>query len=218
MTIDDIEPYSAAKGNPSGFLDPKQLQELANRLQVTTLDKTKTFDLESCVTLSSDDDNAAGGETQMERPAFFCRPDRKLTSVSGELLATESLLDPQLFVSTEHVCATVDKQRDCVMHKYMKTTQQGHFVIHTQSAKFQRRDMVSGKRSRRILGIYAEFAGIDYLEALRLLNMSQMNKLPSKIDKNALFASFGPNTMFTLLPHKDWENNPKILKAIYEQL
>ena len=57
VVIDDIEPYLAAKGDSSGCLDLKQLRELANRLQVTTRDKVKIFDLETCVSLPEEDDD-----------------------------------------------------------------------------------------------------------------------------------------------------------------
>ena len=70
-----------------------------------------------------------------------------------------------------------------------------------------------------MLGIYAKFAGIDYLEALDLIMLSRKKKTPSKIEIDALFASFGHETMFTLLPGKgEQSDNPKILRSIIEAL
>ena len=55
----------------------------------------------------------------------------------------------------------------------------------------------------KILGIYAQFTTIDYLEARNLIELSRKQKSPSKIELGALFASFGKETIFTLLPGKE---------------
>ena len=137
---------------------------MANRLQVSTKDKVKIFDLDSFVRL---DANRLEDEKEDDQP--INTNSKSTAAVAGELLATESLLDPQFYVTTEIVCATVEKMDDTVVHQYLKVTQLGNFVIHMQSTKFLSLSSGSNnKRYRKVLGIYAEFAGIDYLEALRL--------------------------------------------------
>ena len=103
--IDDIEPFLAAKNSGAGLFDEEELKKLANQLQVTMRDKVKIFDLNAAV----EPDNA---ERKNQNPP-----------ISGELLATESLLSPQNYVATEQVCATVVERKEILMHEYLKITQ-----------------------------------------------------------------------------------------------
>ena len=90
---------------------------MANRLQVSTKDKVKIFDLDSFVKL-----DANRLEEEKEDDQLMDTNSKSVAAVAGELLATESLLDPQFYVTTEIVCATVDKMEDTVVHQYLKVT------------------------------------------------------------------------------------------------
>ena len=51
-----------------------------------------------------------------------------------------------------------------------------------------------------------------------MIELSKKQKIPSKIELDALFASFDRETVFTLLPGEGQSDNPKILKSITEAL
>ena len=68
--------------------------------------------------------------------------------------------------------------------------------------------------SRQFLGIYAEYAGIDFFEATRLMDLCKTKRQPKDFDLGVLNASFGLATIFTLIPTDNNKNNPKILESV----
>ena len=91
-------------------------------------------------------------------------------------------------------------------------------VIHMQSKKFSREDPKNQKRHRKVLGIYAEFAAIDLHEVRRLEEYCNKKIYPKNIDLDTLTASFGLETIFTLLPTSNQKKNPQILSSIFEAI
>ena len=59
-----------------------------------------------------------------------------------------------------------------------------------------------------MLGIYAEFAAIDLHEVRRLEEYCNKKIDPKNIDLDTLTASFGLETIFTLLPTSNQKKNP----------
>ena len=70
------------------------------------------------------------------------------------------------------------------------------------------------KCSRQFLGVYAEYAGIDFFEATRLMDLCETKRQPKDFDLGVLNASFGLATIFTLIPTDQNKNNPKILESV----
>ena len=97
------------------------------------------------------------------------------------------------------------------------STQSGNLVIHEQSNCLRIRKSQKAQ-PKKILGIYEKFATIDYLEAINLIEYSRTLKSPKNIELESLLASFGRETMFTLLPDKDQQNNPMIFRSITDAL
>ena len=85
----DVEPFLVAKADPTGMLDKEHLNRYGNRITLTIRDKVKIFDLDTLQKVQNSEDKASG------------------TYLAGELLSTESLMDPQKYVSTEHRCGTI---------------------------------------------------------------------------------------------------------------
>ena len=191
ITIDGEEPIVAARASDAGRLDESSLQSYNNTLQVTVRDRVKVFELR---------ENGA--------------------ILTGELMGTESLLDPQLFVDEGYQCATMSNstlKNDRCLKKKLVLSQLGNWVIHSQRPDFvSRNPMPRATRYRKFLGIYTGFAAIDFHEAKSLIKSSKKKKTPDKLQLGVLNARFLTETIFSLL--LDQPDNQHILQVIYSEL
>ena len=74
----------------------------------------------------------------------------------------------------------------------------GNLVLHMQKVT-NPRNYVSNTdiRFRRVLGIYGECAGIDFMEERDLTYAALKGRKPKKVEIYSLFASFQDETMFS---------------------
>ena len=157
ITIDGEEPIVAARASDAGRLDESSLQSYNNTLQVTVRDRVKVFELR-------------------ENEAIL----------TGELMGTESLIDPQKFVDEGYQCASMSKIKrendDRCLKKKIELTQLGNWIIHSQRPDFiSRNPNPKATRYRKFLGIYKGYAAIDFHEANILIKYSKSKKTPAKL-------------------------------------
>ena len=58
------------------------------------------------------------------------------------------------------------------------------------------------KSTDKVIGIYTSFAGIDYLEAVDLLDQIEKGVEPKVMELDTIYSSFGDQTIFSLLFEK----------------
>ena len=121
FNVADVAPFLASKADTGGNLRREALQDHGNRLNVTVQDKVIILDLDDLETIfiSSKKKNNDWWRLKGTDKASD-RGQQHQHNLAGEMLSTESLMDPQKFVTTEYKCGTIIEFNDEYFMRYFR--------------------------------------------------------------------------------------------------